>query len=409
MTNEEEKMSVGVCIINKNGIALAADSAETLANGKMFYNSINKVFSLSKKYPYGAIMCGNLYIYNTFIDQIFKEFQLYLDSKDCVNDFFEICTEFQTFIELNNGYYKFDIAEETHCKGLIKSWVERWGNKINTIINSNDVESEIDKILLELEDEIKHAIRIDNYDVSQYVKSKYESDYDSLVNSIIPELKNYIKQKEKLWEYLCEYFNLYISSEGENSMEILFAGYGKKDAFPKYLHIELHKVVNGKLKFKERGRFEQSNLYPEIYPIAQSDVILTFCKGISKSFLDSIPQKAIEIINTKIDALPGNNFTDVQKEQLKNSFSLCKSEIADEIRKKSQAEFVNPIINSVRTIPIPEMAFLAENLVNITSLKRTYSIDGKQQTVGGPTDVAVLSKGDGFVWIKRKNYFENNR
>lgn len=71
-----------------------------------------------------------------------------------------------------------------------------------------------------------------------------------------------------------------------------------------------------------------------------------------------------------------------------------------------QREYVNPILKSVQLIPLPEMAMLAENLVNITSLKRTFAIDGNQQTVGGPTDVAVMSKGDGFVWIKRKLYFD---
>ena len=28
------------------------------------------------------------------------------------------------------------------------------------------------------------------------------------------------------------------------------------------------------------------------------------------------------------------------------------------------------------------------------------------ETVGGPIDVAVISKGDGFIWIKRKHYFD---
>jgi hypothetical protein len=27
------------------------------------------------------------------------------------------------------------------------------------------------------------------------------------------------------------------------------------------------------------------------------------------------------------------------------------------------------------------------------------------ETVGGPIDVAVISKGDGLVWVKRKHYF----
>jgi hypothetical protein len=29
------------------------------------------------------------------------------------------------------------------------------------------------------------------------------------------------------------------------------------------------------------------------------------------------------------------------------------------------------------------------------------------ETVGGPIDVAVISKGDGFIWIKRKHYFKS--
>jgi hypothetical protein len=28
------------------------------------------------------------------------------------------------------------------------------------------------------------------------------------------------------------------------------------------------------------------------------------------------------------------------------------------------------------------------------------------ETVGGAVDVAVISKGDGFIWIKRKHYFK---
>ena len=50
-------MSSGVCIINRNGIALAADSAGTYYGNKMFYNSTNKVFSLSEK-----TFAGQLYI-----------------------------------------------------------------------------------------------------------------------------------------------------------------------------------------------------------------------------------------------------------------------------------------------------------------------------------------------------------
>jgi len=47
---------------------------------------------------------------------------------------------------------------------------------------------------------------------------------------------------------------------------------------------------------------------------------------------------------------------------------------------------------------------MAEALVELTSLKRKVSMEA--ETVGGPTDVAVISKGDGFIWIRRKHYFD---
>lgn len=47
---------------------------------------------------------------------------------------------------------------------------------------------------------------------------------------------------------------------------------------------------------------------------------------------------------------------------------------------------------------------MAEALVNLTSTKR--KVTAEQETVGGPIDVAVISKNDGFVWVRRKHYFD---
>ena len=55
-------------------------------------------------------------------------------------------------------------------------------------------------------------------------------------------------------------------------------------------------------------------------------------------------------------------------------------------------------------LPKDELAAMAESLVNLTSFRRHVSLDS--ETVGGPIDVAVISKGDGFIWIKRKHYFK---
>jgi hypothetical protein len=58
----------------------------------------------------------------------------------------------------------------------------------------------------------------------------------------------------------------------------------------------------------------------------------------------------------------------------------------------------------VGSLPKDELAAVAEALVSLTALKRKISLD--TETVGGPIDVAVISKGDGFIWVKRKHYFD---
>jgi len=54
-------------------------------------------------------------------------------------------------------------------------------------------------------------------------------------------------------------------------------------------------------------------------------------------------------------------------------------------------------------MPKVELAKMAEALVELTSMKRKVTVG--VETVGGPVDVAIISKSEGFVWIKRKHYF----
>ena len=115
---EEQKMSVGVCIINRNGIALAADSAGTFSLNKMFYNSVNKLFSLSKNNVCGAIIYGNLSVYTISVEQIMKEFSVYLDSQQPLEDFYDIVPCFKDFLRNQYKYYKFDLSADLYCTAL---------------------------------------------------------------------------------------------------------------------------------------------------------------------------------------------------------------------------------------------------------------------------------------------------
>jgi hypothetical protein len=63
-----------------------------------------------------------------------------------------------------------------------------------------------------------------------------------------------------------------------------------------------------------------------------------------------------------------------------------------------------PIQRVIGSLPVDEMAELAETLIMLESLKE--KVTQPTQSVGGPIDVCIISKSDGFVWIKRKHYFD---
>ena len=84
-------------------------------------------------------------------------------------------------------------------------------------------------------------------------------------------------------------------------------------------------------------------------------------------------------------------------EELAQNFETEMKEYRDEY-------FVQPVVDIVEQLPKSELAAMAESLVNLTSFRRQVTPDA--ETVGGPIDVAVISRGDGFIWIKRKHYFQ---
>ena len=68
--------------------------------------------------------------------------------------------------------------------------------------------------------------------------------------------------------------------------------------------------------------------------------------------------------------------------------------------------YTGKLLETVAFLNKEDLADMAESLVRMTCLKRHVTTD--DETVGGPVDVAVITKGDGFIWIKRKHYFEAN-
>lgn len=196
----------------------------------------------------------------------------------------------------------------------------------------------------------------------------------------------------------------------EDISGVVIAGFGEKDTFPSLKSFHLEGIANNKVKYMEyisaKINFTMSAL---IIPFAQREMVDTFMEGIDpywtdhmEGYLSKIFDKYPEIIVENI--VKSDNEKKLLMSKLKELSNKIFKDYQKGIRTFRRNNYVNPVLSVVSMLPKDELAAMAEALVSLTSFKRKVTMGS--ETVGGPIDVAVISKGDGFVWIKRKHYFK---
>lgn len=90
-------------------------------------------------------------------------------------------------------------------------------------------------------------------------------------------------------------------------------------------------------------------------------------------------------------------------------FNETREQMDEELSEYIQKEKEDGLLTAVEMFNVQELASMAESLVSITNLQRHFT--SSEETVGGPVDVAVITRNEGFIWIKRKLWFsqEMNR
>jgi len=177
-----------------------------------------------------------------------------------------------------------------------------------------------------------------------------------------------------------------------NHSGVVFVGYGDEEIFPSVCSVEIFGKLGADFLYKlNETAHIVSDGQSMVYPFAQADVINTFIRGIDPDLQFNILPKLLAEFLEKTGLVNEEK----TRYELANHFSdILKEKVIDE-------KYRDPILEIVASLPTINLAEMAEALINITSLRRHHSKD--QDTVGGHTDVAIISKVDGFVWVKRKN------
>jgi hypothetical protein len=403
-------MTSEVVLMNRQAIALAADSASTVTywqKGKRhirYFKGANKIFHLSFVFPVALMIYDSAELEDVPWETIAKSYRKSIGTKS-LDHLGNYGDDLLKFIEDNIDLYPLK-SRENNFIYKVKISLDRLIFILNDAVNENKLE------VKEIFDEIYKDTQADqfigniNQDQFYEIIKNYQKDFNEFFKKIpMPIFSNEISSI-KLIE-LAVLMSLKKQTATFSSSCLVITGFGNKDYFPILKRYTCYGFINRKLVYKiEEERTINSNNFSEIIPLAQTTMAETFMNGISKATFIHIGDSANNILD-KILRYIGKSGTlssdEVVINDIKTKFI---KEFADELLKEFKRSHIDPMKVVVGILPIAELAELAEMLVRMESLKERVTRNSEE--VSGPIDVAVISKGDGFIWIKRKHYFDPN-
>ena len=413
------RMTAEIAVLNRSAVALAADSAVTVGppDAPKTFDTVNKLFTLSKYHPVGIMIHGgadHMRIPWEVIIKMYRESRGHR-SKPHIGDYGQ---DFIRFLQRNLPCP--EIEQKQNVESILSRYFKRLYKEL-----TNEVKTELMK-----------GTDLKDVNVTQIVSSILDGWIKGLRGlkrlpfltgvSMSVILRKYInefetaKKKElsilgpdkgldtKLKSFAGQVLAKDIFSP--NRTGIVIAGFGEDEWFPSLVEYYTDGVIYGKLKYKKKRDTDISrDLQASVHAFAQSEMVQRFMQGVDPDY-DKYLRGAIaslmreyggEIIEGHITATKRKKAK--IKEKLYNAIGGNIEDFFKKARNFQKERFADEITETIKFLPKEELANMAEALVNLTSLKRRISFEA--ETVGGPIDVALISKGDGFIWIKRKHYF----
>lgn len=411
-------MTAIVGTINRRGVAFAADSAatHTISSKHKITNHANKIFELSKYHPVGIALCGNLDFLGLPWEDIIKMFRSKMKRRG-----------YRTLKEYSDAFFTF---VRTNIMSVLKNDQKRnleivVNGFLNEIVNLSRKDLEENKI--EVKDETMFPLFIEkldyfeglykgkevNEEFSSYTFDKFMAYSSEMVCRLLAPITSNplcpvgLKDKfvKSLYCIIISQIHVYLVST-----ELIFWGYGDDEIFPSYYSYVISSAFDDRIKKTLKSQYVVSNdRIACVEPFAQTDVANTVVRGIDAD----LQMKFYDSYNASITMFRDEIVSKLESvgapEELKDVLTALDMNVytktfVDGMNAYIQENYIQKLVDTVAYLSKEDLADMAESLVRMTYLKRR--ITSEEESVGGPVDVAVITKGDGFVWLKRKHYFE---
>lgn len=408
--------------MNGLAVAMAADSAVTVqagAHSSKIYSSAEKLFQLAENAPVGIMMYGNANIVNVPWETMIKLYRqkLYPDNFESLSEYAERFLEF-----LKTDDFFPEMAQEGYVSATCRKFYSGlYGDVRKQLVEAmraapgpltkKQVKQLSSKIISD------QLVRIKKFRLwegiteqafKRCLRSRYLKVVETQRDRVFTTVPPFKSTQQKLVDLALE--ALMRNGATAGSSGVVVAGFGEGEIFPSAVELDIGGYFGGRLLYGHRHKAEIGNhLEAFVSPYAQKEMVATFMNGIDPyihdAYLLSVGKTLRDLSSPIVSVVEKQDQTlgPILEGALKKILPDVMTELQNEWESSTHELCSDLVMEMVASLPKDELATMAETLVSLTKFKRCVST--QMETVAGPADVAVISKGDGFVWVARKHYF----
>jgi hypothetical protein len=392
-------MTCEVAVMNTHGVALAADSAVSSSDGHKVYQTAEKLFPLSPAAPIGIMTYGCADLMGVPWETVIKMFTR--DFADRRWDHVEqYAHELLRYIEASDSLFPASAQRRWLRSTVGEYWrhvfldplKKKLGDDADGTAKRQAPEILSDLIQAHLKDwEGGPLIEELGVTYGERVVAEYSFEIDEAEKTVFESFELSPQLRHALREIVVFMYTKKWIHPGDFS-GLVVAGMGEAEAFPTLVHYDVGTVASDKLRYFKTKNAQVSTVYDAwILPFAQTEMIDMFLKGIYPEVEEILAGSIVQSL-TKLEPL----------EDKQKITETVEKAIREALNHEARKKYTEPLMTAVSGLPRYDLATFAEALVNLTALRKRMDV-AEHESVGGPVDVAVISKGDGFVWVKRKD------
>jgi hypothetical protein len=427
-------MTAEIAIFNRGAVVLAADSAVTVTSPgggrQKVYRSVTKLFALSAHRPVAIMIYGAASIMGIPWETIIKGYYNHLGERS-----FERLADYaEDFFVYAGGYLaRLDddaVEEQVYLQmatlfgvlqGVSESLVDQWSEDEDE--KKRPMEELLEQALCETvrvtEGHLSRSepyVPLDDEQVERLTRIRRKAVREALDDSGLGDHCNPALRRRihRIAQRAMTRHNGWLASHTASGLVI--AGFGEQEIFPVLRAWDLSGMLTpqGPLRVLTGANdLDEATGEPErstagIHTFAQDDMMKSFMEGMEpvlRQHVLDLAQQALEgLVDVSQEMMAELSHDEELNEAMDEVFEtqapMMHERFERELREAQYDEHVSPVIDMLDMLPREELAVAAEALVSLQSLKQRMTM--KVESVSGPIDVVMISKGDGLVWVKRK-------